>query len=125
MEVKGKETLVTATSTINGAEDFLLHLRVEEANKGIQIQRSLQYIGKEKVLIEHRTPLVSVSYNKSNHDFTGSFISKELNKGDIYDAHDVTLPYPESKDNNIYIHASFISNGKQINIDHVEQLTFQ
>ncbi|WP_067730102.1 hypothetical protein [Oceanobacillus damuensis] len=125
MELGEKESVVTATSTINEVDDFLLHVRVEEADKGIQVQSSLQYIGEEQLLIRHQAPLVSVSYNENIHDFTGDFISQELERGDIYNAQYSVLPYPESKDSNIYIHARFRSNGQQINIVHVEQLIYE
>ncbi|WP_010649629.1 hypothetical protein [Oceanobacillus massiliensis] len=116
---------MTATSTVTEAEDFLLHLRIEEIEGGIQIQHSLQYIGADRIIIEHQTPLVSVSYNEFNHDFTGSHVSMELDSGDIYPQLNALLPFPEHNKDTLYIQANFTANGKRIQIEHVEELNFQ
>ena len=65
-------------------DDFILHIRVEEMNKGIRILRSLQYVGKDTVEIKHQTPLISVSLQNRNHDYTGSTVKKTLKTGNIY-----------------------------------------
>ncbi|MGJ9458608.1 hypothetical protein [Oceanobacillus sp. CF4.6] len=124
---RGQESLVTATSTLSKVEDFLLHIRIEESNQGVQVKCSLQYIGEDRTLIEHQLPFVSVSYTNTNHNFKegNRFISQELGSGGIYYLPTEILPFPEAGDTNIYINATFKANGNQIHIDHNEELSFQ
>ncbi len=64
--------------------DFSIHLRVENIHNGIKVYRALEYNGDRPVMVKHRTPLVSISLDEKNHDFTGSNVSKMLEPGDSY-----------------------------------------
>lgn len=121
---KGKGTVVTATSTIEVEDNFLIHMRVEDVDDGIQVQCSLQYIGREDILLEHQTPLVSAFFDETIHDFTEDKVAKTLQQGSIYHQPTILLPYPEISDLDLKIFAKFWVNGELITIQHTEQLEF-
>lgn len=78
---EGKGSVVTSTSTIKVEDNLLIHMRVEDVDDGIQIQCSLQYVGKEDILLEHQTPLVSARFDETIHNFTGDKLVKTLRRG--------------------------------------------
>lgn len=121
----GHGSLTAASSASKQVDDFILHLRVEEVEEGIQVLQSLQYVGAEEIIIEHQTPLVSVSLLDNNHDFTGNRVSKALNKGNIYPQQAIFFPSPEKGECNLYVKARFDVEGKSIMIRHVEKLLFK
>lgn len=99
-------------------DNFILHIRVEDAEKGFRILRSLEYRGDKPVTVHHPSPLVSVSLNENTHTFTGSPVEKELKKGEIYH---ITQPLVyegiEKGNHQLFVKALFTANGKQIEID--------
>lgn len=121
----GHGSLTTASSASKQVDDFILHLRVEEVEEGIQVLQSLQYVGEEEIIIEHQTPLVSVSLLHNNHDFIGNSVSKVLNKGNIYPQQAVIFPSPEKGECNLYVKARFVVEGEPIIIKHVKKLLFK
>lgn len=107
-------------------DDFILHIRIENTQEGIEVFRSLQYVGNEEVVVHHQSPLISVSIDHKNHDFTGSPVNRTLKSGNVYIPQDPDIfPIPRSeKMTNIYFEARFKVNGEWIVIDHVEELHF-
>ncbi|RKQ37320.1 hypothetical protein [Oceanobacillus halophilus] len=105
-------------------DDFILHMKVERGDNGIKIHHSLQYVGDESIRIEHQTPLVSISLQTKNHDFTGSMVPKYLQKGSIYYQEPVTLSTEGKGEKNLYVKAKFLADGEPVNIEHVETLRF-
>ncbi|HLT54611.1 MAG TPA: hypothetical protein VK057_00705 [Bacillota bacterium] len=105
-------------------DDFILHIRVEEMNKGIRILRSLQYVGKDTVEIKHQTPLISVSLQNRNHDYTGSTVKKTLKTGNIYYQEPVIIDVPIEKESELYVQAKFSVDDEWIYMNHVETLIF-
>lgn len=118
-------SLSAAISSSKQVEDFILHVRVEETDNGIRVLQSLQYVGKEEIVIEHQTPLVSVSFLHDNHDYTGSSVSKVLNEGNIYPQKIVSFPSPEKGECNLYVNARFNVGNERFLIEHVEELLFE
>ncbi|WP_085992542.1 hypothetical protein [Oceanobacillus senegalensis] len=105
-------------------EDFILHMKVEQAPRGIYVHQSLQYVGRNPIEIKHQTPLISVSLDNQNHDFTGSLVTRELHRGNIYYQDTISLPRKQRGECNLYIKARFIANGEIVDIQHVENLMF-
>ncbi len=108
------------------AGDFILHIRVERVEDGVQVYRSIQYMGKEPVEVKHNTPLISVSLANKNHDYTGSPVKKVLGEGDSYHPQDTfTFKPPKKGKYNLHCQAKFTANGKDVVIDHTEKLEFK
>ena len=122
---EGKGSVVTSTSTIKVEDNLLIHMRVEDVDDGIQIQCSLQYVGKEDILLEHQTPLVSARFDETIHNFTGDKLAKTLRRGSIYHQPTILLDYPEISDLNLEISAKFWVDGEPINFQHIEKLEFE
>lgn len=99
-------------------------MRVEDVRENIQVQCSLQYVGKEDILLEHQTPLVSAYFDEKIQDFTEEKLAKTLQQGSIYHQPTILLKYPETSDQNLKISAKFWLNGIQTNFHHIEQLEF-
>ncbi|MCT2534348.1 hypothetical protein NC661_09840 [Aquibacillus koreensis] len=107
-------------------EEFIVHIRVENIDEGIKILRSLEYRGEEPVTIEHRTPLTSVDISKNNNDFTGSFVTKNLNAGDIYRPQEPKVYESPSKGKyTLHMHTQFFIDGEPINITSEEEVVFE
>lgn len=117
--------LATTTSLMQRENDFLLHLRVEEGEKGIKVLHSIQYLGEEDIKMLHKKPLVSISLNNNEHYFTGSTVSKNMKNGAIYHQEEVVFPLQNKGMRDLYIHAQFMLDGEEVNIQHVEELHFQ
>ncbi|CDQ40295.1 MULTISPECIES: hypothetical protein [Virgibacillus] len=106
--------------------DFILHISIENADAGVKVYSSIQYVGDNPVIIEHRAPLVSISLDQQQHKYTGSPVSKELNKGNIYHP-----PYSNEFDiqnrpcASLYLEARFKVDDEEIRIQHVEELEFK
>ncbi|MGY0692173.1 hypothetical protein ACW2QC_05175 [Virgibacillus sp. FSP13] len=106
--------------------DFILHIRVERVDDGVQVYRSIQYMGKEPIEMKHNTPLISVSLANKNHDYTGSPVTKELEEGDSYHPQDTIIFKPPSKGKyDLHCQAKFTVNGEEMIIDHTEKLEFK
>lgn len=122
----GQATLVASQAGSAELEDFILHIRVEEVDHEIKIFRSLQYMGEESIEIEHHTPLISVSLNHQNHDFTGSSVVEEMNYGDSYYPQKAkTMKLPEEGEYTLYCFAEFEVDGEEKTIEHTEKLVFE
>ncbi|GGJ97856.1 hypothetical protein GCM10007063_20270 [Lentibacillus kapialis] len=107
-------------------DDFILHMRIESADEGFQVFRAIQYVGDESVEIKHQTPLVSVSFNHPNHDYTGKTVSNTLTTGNSYHPQGVkTFKTPGEGVYTLFCEARFIVNGEPMKISHQEELTFQ
>ncbi|WP_188454580.1 hypothetical protein [Virgibacillus oceani] len=107
-------------------DDFILHIKVEKTNNGICVYRSIQYVGDKPIEITHYTPLVSVSLNNKNHDFTGSPVTKKLEKGNSYHPHgSILVKSPGKGTYDLYSRARFSVDGEEIVIDYVENLVFE
>ncbi|MFC2949448.1 hypothetical protein [Virgibacillus sediminis] len=117
-------TLAEEKSAYKQNGEFILRIKVEGAEPDIIVHQSLQYIGEEPVEIKHRTPLVSVSLFHRNHDYTGSFMSRKMEKGDIHHQDAVAITVDEKGKQNLYIQARFRADGDEMEIDHVEELMF-
>ncbi|PAV28801.1 hypothetical protein CIL05_14330 [Virgibacillus profundi] len=123
--IKPEAKLAESKIAEKQVDDFILHMRVNETEKGIQVLQSIQYVGKEIVEIKHQSPLVSVSLLNRNHDYTGSTVSKALKKGDVYPGEEIIFPSPKKGECNLYLQARFNVNGEEVSIDHVEKLFFE
>ncbi|ASK61331.1 hypothetical protein CFK37_03650 [Virgibacillus phasianinus] len=119
----------TLVSTQNGSKklgDFILHIRVEEVDKGIKVYRALQYKGKESVVIEHRTPLISVSLDQKNRSFTSSTTLKEMNYGHSYHPQKAKIiEITEEGQYTLYCAARFKVGGKDKKIKYIQRLTLE
>ncbi|RYG73998.1 hypothetical protein EU245_03785 [Lentibacillus lipolyticus] len=107
--------------------DFIMHIRVEQADEGFRVFRSVQYTGKEMVKVEHQTPLISVSFKYADHDYTGSTVSKTLRQGSSYHPQDPKMfkaPDEEGK-HTLYCETIFTAGGEEITIRHEETLVFE
>lgn len=119
-------TLVSSEAGSTEIKDFILHIRVEEAEEQIKIYRSLQYIGSETVEIQHQTPLISVSLRQKNHDFTGSRVNKVLDYGDSYYPQKAkAIEVKKEGEYTLYCLAEFKVNGESKIIEHTEELLFE
>ncbi|MEC5425137.1 hypothetical protein QGM71_16750 [Virgibacillus sp. C22-A2] len=113
-------------SSMKQVGDFILHMRVDEKDKGIEVMRSIQYVGEEPVKIVHQSPLVSISIGNNKHDFTGSTVMKVLRKGDIYHPQStVSFSISEKGECKLYVHARLDVNGERLSIEHEENLLFE
>ncbi len=56
--------------------DFVMHIQVERMDEGFRVYRSVQYTGEDPVTVKHQTPLISLSFKRRNHDYTGSTVAK-------------------------------------------------
>ncbi|WP_088049976.1 hypothetical protein [Virgibacillus dakarensis] len=123
---RGNAQLVTDKSSSKRAGDFILHVRVERADKGIKVYRSIQYVGKEPIEIQHNTPLIAVSLAYKNHDYTGSPVTKVLKEGGSYHPQDAAIIKQTKKGSyNLYCKAKFTVEGEKVVIDHTEKLIFE
>lgn len=99
-------------------KNFTLHTRVEQDGKDLRVLRSLEYTGEETVMMEHSTPLISVSLDKNKHSFTGSPVEREMDTGDYYH-----IPQPLGLENvpkgthHLYIKAVFLADNKEVKIE--------
>lgn len=106
-------------------EDFVLHVRVENEEKGFRVYRSLQYVGEGEVNVVHQTPLISISFRHKNHDYTGSTVSKVLGEDSNYHPQDPKyIESPKKGEYTLYCKAKFSVDGKERKITHQEKLTF-
>ncbi|MBM7572192.1 hypothetical protein [Aquibacillus albus] len=97
--------------------DFILHVRVDNMENGVEVLSSLEYSGKDSVTLNHRTPLTAVSFHVERNDFTGSPVSKQMDPGDIYHPQPpVTFTSLGKGTYRLYIHSQFFVKGKPINI---------
>ncbi|MDL4842176.1 hypothetical protein [Aquibacillus rhizosphaerae] len=120
--------LVGTVKVSEQQDNFIVHIRVENSDEGIKIFRSLEYIGQEIVVIDHRTPLTSVNINKQNNDFTGSPVTKTLDPGDIYRPQEaIAIPDGtlDKGKSTMYVHTQFFIDGEAINIKSEKELTFE
>ncbi|HLR62299.1 MAG TPA: hypothetical protein VK097_07645 [Lentibacillus sp.] len=107
-------------------DDFVLHIRAEPADGGFQVFRAIQYVGDESVEIKHQTPLVSVSFKQSNHDYTGKTVSSTLGTGNSYHPQgSKTFETPGKGIYTLFCEARFVADGEQMKITHQKKLTFQ
>ncbi|MFD1849223.1 hypothetical protein [Oceanobacillus bengalensis] len=118
-------SLITEKAQVKQVGDFILHMKVEKANNGINVFQSLQYVGEEPIEIEHQTPLISVSLGNKNHDFTGSMVSKRLEMGNIYRQEKVKLLPKVKGESDLHMKANFHVEGEKVTIEHVEKLIFE
>lgn len=106
--------------------DFILHIRAEGVEGGFQVFKAIQYVGDESIEIKHQTPLVSVSVNHPNHDYTGSEITNMLNTGNSYHPQkSKTFKIPEDGTYTLFCEARFAADGEQMTITHQAELIFQ
>ncbi|MFA1818748.1 hypothetical protein ACDX78_00875 [Virgibacillus oceani] len=123
---KSYATLSENKTIAKALDDFILHVRVNDNEDGIEVKHSIQYTGKDNVEIKHQTPLISVSLLNDQHDFTGSYVIKSMEGGDIYHSQEadiLSLPYENESD--LYIKARFYVNDEMKSIEHVEELKFE
>ncbi|SFB35217.1 hypothetical protein SAMN04488072_11823 [Lentibacillus halodurans] len=126
--VYGQSGVELATNTTKEVQegDFTLHIRVERMDEGVRVFRAIQYTGDESVEIKHQTPLVSVSLKHSNHDYTGSTVSRTLHTADSYHPQDAkTFDVPGEGAYTLFCEANFSVDGEQMTISHQEELIFQ
>ncbi len=113
--------LVHPKSLVREVDDFLLHIRIEEAEEGIKVLRSIQYVGEGEVEIIHQTPLVSVAIEE-DHSFGGKTVSKKMKQGAIYHQEEALLPTQKKGISELSIHAKFICDNEEMDIKHIEEL---
>lgn len=108
------------------AGDFILHIYTEKTTHGIKVFRALQYIGKEPIQIEHQTPLISLSFGKRKHDFTGGTVDKVLYPGASYfPQEEMTFSAPYTKgEHPLYAEAKYMVNGERMSIKQELNLQF-
>ncbi|GAB3793093.1 hypothetical protein [Virgibacillus kimchii] len=126
-QFQSSRTALSENKTIaKESDDFILHVQVNDDGEEIEVLHSIQYKGKKKVEIQHQTPLVSVSLHDHNHDFTGSYVKKSMEEGNIYRPQKAAnLPLPSEDECNLYIQAKFTVNDEWKVINHVEELKFK
>jgi hypothetical protein len=108
------------------SDNFILHVQVNDNEEGVEVLHSIQYTGKGQVEIRHQSPLVSVSLLDHNHDFTGSYVMKAMEEGNIYHPQKAAiLSVPHKDECNLYIKARFEVDGEMKIINHVEELQFK
>ncbi|WP_174613078.1 hypothetical protein [Virgibacillus ihumii] len=113
------------TTASVSADDFVLHVRVENEEDGFRVYRSLQYVGEGEVNVVHQTPLISVSFRHKNHDYTGSTVSKLLGEDSNYHPQGPKhFESPKMGEYTLYCKAKFSVGGKERKIMHQEELTF-
>ncbi|WP_077325849.1 hypothetical protein [Virgibacillus siamensis] len=120
----GDLTTEKATASIH-KDDFVMHIRVENEEKGFRVYRSIQYVGEDEVEVIHQTPLISVSFRHKNHDYTGSTVSNVLESDSNY--HPQTPKHfdsPKRGKYTLYCQAKFSVNGEEKKIIHKEKLSF-
>ncbi|WP_010530363.1 hypothetical protein [Lentibacillus jeotgali] len=123
----GADAELTGNETTQIQEgDFILHIRTESVDGGFRVFRAIQYVGSESVEIKHQTPLVSVSFNHPNHDYTGKTVSNILVTGNSYHPQGPkTFDTPGKGVYTLFCETRFIADGEQKKITHQEELTFQ
>lgn len=122
--INAELTVENTTASVH-TDEFVMHIRVENDEKGFRVYRSLQYIGEEEVKVVHQTPLISVSFRHKNHDYTGSTVSKGLEKDSNYHPQNPKHFEPPKKgEYTLYCKAIFSVNGKEKKITHQERLSF-
>lgn len=123
---RASASLFTNKSISKRVDDFILHIYVEDGEEGFQVFRSIEYIGDDPIEINHQTPLISVSFQQKNHDFTGSNVSKTLNHGmSYYPQDELVLAKPKKGKYPIYVCARFNIKGERLIIEHEEMLEFK
>jgi len=123
---KSYATLTENKTISKESDNFILHIQVNDDEEGVEVLHSIQYTGKDKVEIQHQTPLVSVSLDDSKHDFTGSYVIKPMEEGNIYhpqEAEILSVPYLIECE--LHIKAKFEVDGERKVISHVEELKFE
>ncbi|WP_077622204.1 hypothetical protein [Sediminibacillus massiliensis] len=107
-------------------DDFILHVRAEEREKGFQVLRSLEYRGNSAITVEHRTPLISASVDREGHDFTGSPVQKELKPGNIYYPQgEKVFESPGKGSYTLYIKCQFFVDGELNEITAEREIIFE
>ncbi|WP_164217914.1 hypothetical protein [Virgibacillus sp. YIM 98842] len=125
-EKSNANTLTENKMISKESDDFILHVQINDDEKGIEVLYSIQYNGEERVEIQHQSPLVSVSFFDHGHDFTGSYVKKEMEEGNIYHPQKAAvLSSPNKNECNLYIKAKFEVDGEIKIINHVEALEFK
>ncbi len=90
---------------------------MENHENGLQVLRSLEYIGTETITLSHRTPLIGLSINHDNPKFTGSPVTKIMDPGDIYHPDDLQVfAFREPGSYTLFVHCQLEVNGEPINI---------
>ncbi|GAA0440493.1 hypothetical protein GCM10008983_16870 [Lentibacillus halophilus] len=106
--------------------NFILHIRVEDVENGFQVLRSIQYMGDKPITLKHQTPLISVSFQNRNHDYTGSTISKTVHKGGSYHPQGPKIfKAPTEGEHALYSQSTFTAGGETITINHKDNLLFK
>ncbi len=117
-----KEKVVLGkTSTVSFEDDFLLHIRIQQTDEGVQVQNSIQYLGESTVVVEHKQPLISVSYN--THSFEGETVQREMKNGNIYYQPKADLEFPEDKEY-IRFKVKCKVDGEDLEFDYTEKIQF-
>ncbi|SHM89127.1 hypothetical protein [Gracilibacillus kekensis] len=106
-------------------EDFIVHIRIEKTEEGFQVLRSIEYIGKEDIMVRHRTPLTQVTINADNAVFTGSPISKQMEPGLQYHPQEpLKFPSLDKGVHKVYVHTQFFIEEKRIDIKTKSEIKF-
>ncbi|MFD2761990.1 hypothetical protein [Lentibacillus juripiscarius] len=106
--------------------DFVMHIQVERMDEGFRVYRSVQYTGEDPVTVKHQTPLISLSFKRRNHDYTGSTVAKTLKKGSTYHPQDPkTFKAPNEGEHMLFCESVFKAGKKEVTIQHEEKLVFE
>lgn len=117
-----KEKVVLGkTSTVSFEDDFLLHIRIQQTNEGVQVQNSIQFLGDGTVVVEHKNPLISVSYN--THSFDGETVQRQMSNGSIYYQPKTDLDFPEDNEY-IQIKVQCKVDGEIVEFEYKEKIQF-
>lgn len=120
---------ITIKETTKSKEvgDFILHMYIENADEGVKVYSSLQYIGEGTIKLKHQEPLISVVSGNQRHFFTGETKTKQLNHGNIYHPFSDGNEFEISKKtaNELHFEARFKVDDEEIIIKHSERLQFE
>ncbi|QDP40012.1 hypothetical protein [Radiobacillus deserti] len=117
--------LVKPVKVSKQVEDFVLHVRIEQNEDGFQVLRALEYKGTKTVELLHRTPLISISIDRNNHDFTGSPVSRTMDPGDKYARDPRHFEALEKGTHTIFIHGQFYVNNELVDIEETREIVFE
>ncbi|MFS0752016.1 hypothetical protein [Oceanobacillus sp. 1P07AA] len=121
--VDKEKVVLGKTSTVSFEDNFLLHIRTQETDDGVQVQNSIQYIGDPTVIVEHKNPLISVSYD-GKHSFEGETVQRQMSNGSIYYQPKTDLDFPGDNEY-IQIKVKCRVDGENIEFEYMEKIEFE
>lgn len=113
------------TRSIPLDDPLVLHFQISGEEEQLRVKSSLQYTGDKEIILVHQTPLISVSYHKNAHRFSGGYVSQRLDSGSVYNQPVMELDAPVYEGEFVYFQVRYQIDGEEKVFEHEEKITYE